>query len=264
LDLFDLGIRILPSRKNKSRDHSAIICGFLSSGFANQDHRLKQTKIYLRHKPLLLWRNVPDCRSLSLMTSMALAVESRFPRRDTIKPIGSRNRAVDRFWKWSDQGRLLIVIDNSSCTYGLLTCQPYLKDENQRRFEAMRIIDGVAFAHDELLPQLRVSRKVGAVALHPVCPLAKMNLAPRLEAIGRACSETIFVPQQAGCCGFAGDRGWLFPELTEAATRTQSAEAKAGKFDGYFSSSRTCEVGMTRAVGRIYRSYIDLLEETTR
>jgi D-lactate dehydrogenase len=39
---------------------------------------------------------------------------------------------------------------------------------------------------------------------------------------------------------------------------------QAGRHDGYFSSSRTCEIGMIRATGQIHRSYLYLLEHTTR
>jgi D-lactate dehydrogenase len=91
-----------------------------------------------------------------------------------------------------------------------------------------------------------------------------MNLSPKLEGIARACSETVTVPLLAGCCGFAGDRGFLFPELTESATRREAAEVTAGRHEGYFSSSRTCEIGMTRGTGQIYRSYLYLLEHATR
>ena len=65
-------------------------------------------------------------------------------------------------------------------------------------------------------------------------------------------------------CGFSGGRGFLFPELTQAATRREAAEVQAGRHDGYFSSSRTCEIGITRATGQIYRSYLYLLEQATR
>ena len=174
------------------------------------------------------------------------------------------NRAIDRCWRWSDEGRLPIVIDTSPCTYGLLASRAFLTSENQHRFDLMRILDSVAFAHDELLPLLKVNHKVGTVALHPVCSLTKMNLVPKLEGIARACSQKSFIPHNAGCCGFAGDRGLLFPKLTEEATREQCAEIKGRSFDGYFSSSRTCEVGMSRATGHVYRSYIYLLEAATR
>jgi D-lactate dehydrogenase len=174
------------------------------------------------------------------------------------------NRAIERFWEWSDEGRLPIVIDTSPCTYGLTTCRPYLRVVNQERFDRLTILDGVAFVHDEILPRLTIRRRLRSVALHPVCSVVKMNLTGKLEAIARFCCDQVTVPVSAGCCGFAGDRGFLFPELTEAATRREAAEVLAGQHDGFFSSSRTCEIGMTRATGQIYRSYIYLLEQATR
>ena len=174
------------------------------------------------------------------------------------------NLAIARFWEWSDQGRLPVVIDTSPCTYGLTTCRPYLTRENQERFDRLRILDSTAFVHDQILPRLTIKRKVGSVALHPVCSVVKMNLSPKLEGIARACSQQVTVPLLAGCCGFAGDRGFLFPELTASATRREATEVIAGRHDGCFSSSRTCEIGMTRATGQIYRSYLYLLEHATR
>jgi D-lactate dehydrogenase len=155
-------------------------------------------------------------------------------------------------------------VDTSPCTYGLTTCRPILTPENQQKFDRLRILDGTTFVHDQLLPNLTVKRKVESVALHPVCSVVKMNLSPKLEGIARACSDGVVVPTQAGCCGFAGDRGFLFPELTASATRREASEVLAGQHDGYYSSSRTCEIGMTRATGRIYRSFLYLLEEVTR
>ena len=63
---------------------------------------------------------------------------------------------------------------------------------------------------------------------------------------------------------FAGDRGFLFPELTQSATQGEAAELKGTTQDGYYSSSRTCEIGMTRATGQPYVSYLFLLEQATR
>ena len=174
------------------------------------------------------------------------------------------NRTIERFWQWSDQGRLPIVVDASPCTYGLLTCRPHLTPENQQRFDRMQILDSVRFAHQRLLPRLTVTRPLDAVALHPVCSLIKMGLVSELEAIASACSRQVTVPPGAGCCGFAGDRGYLFPELTESAMRLEAAEVRAGSFDGHYSSSRTCEIGLTRATESVYRSYLYLIERTTR
>jgi D-lactate dehydrogenase len=174
------------------------------------------------------------------------------------------NRTIERFWKWSGEGQLPVVVDTSPCTYGLLTCRSYLTPDNQRRFDRLKILDGVAFTHDELLPRLTVLRKVGSVALHPVCSVTKMSLVAKLEGVAKACAERVVIPRDAGCCGFAGDRGFSHPELTASATHHEAAEVRMEAFDGHFSSSRTCEVGMTRATGEIYRSIVYLLESATR
>ena len=176
----------------------------------------------------------------------------------------SVNEAIERFFRWSHEGELPVIVDTSPCTYGLKGCRAYLTPENQVRFDKLKIMDAVAFVHDVLLPRLEVKRKLGSVALHPVCSLTKMSLAPSLEAIAQACADEVVIPRDAGCCGFAGDRGFLFPELTASATRKEAAEVTARTFDGHFSSSRTCEIGVTRATGSIYRSFLFMLENATR
>ncbi len=174
------------------------------------------------------------------------------------------NTAVERLWRWSDQGKLPVVIDTSPCTYSLTTARAYLTPENQARFGQLRLLDAIEFVHDELLPKLTVKTKVNCVALHPVCSVTKMGITAKLEGIAKACSDEVLIPADAGCCAFAGDRGFLFPELTQSATRPEAAEVGAKPPDACYSSSRTCEIGMTRATGQIYRSYMYLLEKATR
>jgi D-lactate dehydrogenase len=126
------------------------------------------------------------------------------------------------------------------------------------------VLDAAAYAHDELLPRLSVTRRSRAVALHPVCSAQKLGLTPKLEALARRCSEQASVPFHAGCCGFAGDRGFLLPELTASATARESEELRGAALDGCYATSRSCEIGLTRATGRPWRSLVHLLEESTR
>jgi D-lactate dehydrogenase len=135
---------------------------------------------------------------------------------------------------------------------------------NQERFDHLKFIDAIEYVHDTLLPNLPITAKCDSVALHPVCSVTKMGIGGKLETIARACSQEVLVPLDAGCCAFAGDRGFLVPELTQSATRLEAAEVKSKRLDGCYSSSRTCEIGMTRATGNIYRSYLYLLERATR
>jgi len=174
------------------------------------------------------------------------------------------DHTVENFFRWSNGGALPIVVDTSPCTYGLRTARPHLTPENQAKFDKLTIIDSVEFAHDRLLPTLPIQRKVHSVALHPVCSAVKMAIAPKLVKISNACAENVTVPRDAGCCAFAGDRGFLFEELTASAARTEAQQATAEGHDGYFSSSRTCEIGMTRATGKVYRSYLHLLDYASR
>jgi D-lactate dehydrogenase len=174
------------------------------------------------------------------------------------------SHTLENFFRWSDGGRLPIVVDTSPCTYGLKTARAHLRPKERAKFDKLTILDSIEFAHDRILPHLPVRHKVHSVALHPVCSVTKMAITPKLVRIAKACSENVLVPRDAGCCAFAGDRGFLFPELTASATRIEAAQATAEEQDGYFSSSRTCEIGMTRATGKVYRSYLHLLDHVSR
>ena len=61
----------------------------------------------------------------------------------------------------------------------------------------------------------------------------------------------------------AGDRGFYFPELTAAATKQESNEVKQHHYDGYYSSSRTCEMALSEAVGHEYHSILKLLDDVS-
>uniref|UniRef100_E6QMH4 D-lactate dehydrogenase (cytochrome) n=1 Tax=mine drainage metagenome TaxID=410659 RepID=E6QMH4_9ZZZZ len=173
------------------------------------------------------------------------------------------NRTIASLYRWSREGALPIVIDTSPCAYGLKMARPDLTMENQERFDGLTILDSIEFVQKRILPHLTLKRQPGTVALHPVCSATKMGIVPQLVEIARACSEEVAIPEHAGCCAFAGDRGLLFPELTASATR-QEALALAGKeVMGCYSSSRTCEIGMMQATGKVYRSYLHLLENAS-
>jgi D-lactate dehydrogenase len=51
-----------------------------------------------------------------------------------------------------------------------------------------------------------------------------MGLAPKLRSLADAIADEVQVPIRATCCGMAGDRGLLHPELPRSATADQAAE----------------------------------------
>lgn len=158
-----------------------------------------------------------------------------------------------------------MVIDAASCTQAIADPgDGVLEEPNAERHEALEIVDSVAWAHDRLLPRLEVTGRVGSATVHPTCATRHLGLAPRLRSLAGALADDVYVAPSATCCGFAGDRGISHPELTAAATADQAAELSGRRFDAHLSSNRTCEIGLSRATGERYESFVFLLEELTR
>ncbi len=175
------------------------------------------------------------------------------------------NEMVSRLWEWSGEGELPVVIDAASCTHSIAEPgEGVLDEENAPRLARLTILDSVAWAHDRLLPRLEVGAKVGSATVHPTCATRQMGLAPRLRALADALAEEVYVAPSSSCCGFAGDRGFSHPELTAAATAPQVSELAGRRFDAHLCSNRTCEIGLSRATGEDYESFLFLLERLTR
>ncbi|MFE6843646.1 FAD-binding and (Fe-S)-binding domain-containing protein [Streptomyces sp. NPDC057686] len=175
------------------------------------------------------------------------------------------NRIVEAAWGWTAGGRLPLVVDASSCTLGIAhEVVPYLTDDNRALHTELTVVDSVVWAADELLAHLEIRRTVGSAVLHPTCSMRHLGDEAQLRAVAEACATEVVVPDDAGCCAFAGDRGMLHPELTASATEREAAEVTSRAFDVHLSANRMCEVGMDRATGRSYHSALLELERATR
>ena len=160
-------------------------------------------------------------------------------------------RVVPALRRASADGALPLVCDASSCTEGF-------------RGMGLEVIDLTTWARRELLPRLTVTRPFGSVAVHPTCSTTHLGSTPDMVALATAVAGEVVVPDDWGCCAFAGDRGLLHPELTASATAPEAAEVRSRPYDAYVSSNRTCELGLTRATGQPYRHVVELLEAATR
>jgi len=175
------------------------------------------------------------------------------------------NEMVEKLWGWSGEGALPVVVDAASCTAAVAEPgEGVLSDENAERLAGLEVLDSVAWAHDRLLPWLTVGEKVPAAAVHPTCATRRLGLEPRLRALAAALAEETIVPPTATCCGFAGDRGFSHPELTESATAAEAEDLADRDADAHLCSNRTCEIGLERATGARYESVAILLERLTR
>ncbi|MBL8396675.1 MAG: FAD-binding oxidoreductase [Candidatus Accumulibacter sp.] len=153
----------------------------------------------------------------------------------------------------SENGRYPIIMDASTC------------NARMREYLAGRLplFDFHEFAHDALLPRLKLIRQPGPIALHVNCSVRKSGSDGKLQKVVSACVEQVIAPASVGCCGFAGDRGFVVPELNQHALRTLRDALPADCRHGV-STNRTCEIGLTTESGRSYRSVAYLLEECSR
>ncbi|HEY5246838.1 MAG TPA: FAD-linked oxidase C-terminal domain-containing protein, partial [Dermatophilaceae bacterium] len=145
-------------------------------------------------------------------------------------------------------GQLPIVCDASSCTEGLRHTI-----ETDPSEKPMTVIDSVEFALRHILPKLPDHAKLESVAVHLTCSSTRLGINDTVAEVAHAVADRVLIPENTGCCAFAGDRGMLHPELTESATKAEAADVAAMGATAHASCNRTCELGMTRATGEPYR-----------
>jgi D-lactate dehydrogenase len=157
--------------------------------------------------------------------------------------------------RWSDGGRLPVVVDASSCTLGIVS---------ELEAEGVEVLDSVAWLHDHLLARLPLGPPRGSMLVHPTCACSQLGLAGKLRAIAERLAEEVVIPAGTTCCGMAGDRGLSYPELPASALEDVVREIDGRSFDAAVSSNRTCEIALHQITGREYDSIVLMLEERTR
>jgi D-lactate dehydrogenase len=173
------------------------------------------------------------------------------------------NQTIEKLYEASAQGDIPIVLDVTSCTQTLLNGRNYLSAKNQERFDNLKILDVIDFAADMVIPVLPITALKDKIVFHPVCSVHKLGTMEKLKAIGAACAKKAEIPVFSGCCGMAGDRGFYYPQLTAAATKKEANEVSQDTYDGYYSTSKTCEIALSEAVGVKYQPLLKLLDEVS-
>lgn len=151
----------------------------------------------------------------------------------------------------SRDGELLIVCDMSPCLL-------HMRETLDKR---LKLYDQVEFIHDYLIDRLQFRKLPISVAIHITCSSTKMQLQDKLRAVASCCAEKVVIPSNVGCCGWAGDRGFFYPELNNSAL-ARLRESTSSATEGY-SNSRTCEIGLSINSEKTYRSIVYLVDKAT-
>ncbi len=166
---------------------------------------------------------------------------------------GMSNTLETALMKASHNGKYPVIMDASTCTARM---QKHLAGR-------LKLYDFHEFAVDALLPRLMIEKQPGPIALHVNCSVRKTGADAKLKTLLAACAEEIIEPAGVTCCGFAGDRGFVVPELNQHALRHIHKDLPAGCACGV-STNRTCEIGLTAETGINYQSIAYLLEKCSR
>ena len=156
-------------------------------------------------------------------------------------------------WEASEQGKYPVLCDQSPCLHRMREC-----------IKKMKLYEPAEFIYTFLRDKLIFTPINRPVAVHITCSMRKMGLADTIIALARLCSSKVIVPEEVGCCGFAGDRGFTYPELNSYALRKLRPQIEASGVSIGYSNSRTCEIGLTTNSGIPYVSIAYLVDECTK
>jgi D-lactate dehydrogenase len=152
--------------------------------------------------------------------------------------------------KASNQGQFPVVCDMSPCLYTM-----------RENIKNLRLYEPVEFILEFLIQHLTITPLEEKVAVFPVCSMKKMGIDNKLIQLAKMCASEVTVAE-TNCCGFAGDRGFSYPELNRHGLRELREQIPEGVLHGY-SNSRTCEIGLSLHSGITFSSIVYLVERAS-
>lgn len=155
-------------------------------------------------------------------------------------------------WKASEGGKYPVLCAQSPCLHRM-----------KKVMHKMHLYEPAEFIMKFLVPRLDFHPIDKHIALHITCSTRQMGVADDLINLAKMCSNNVFLPEGVGCCGFAGDRGFTFPELNKYGLRKLRPQIEANHIEVGYSNSRTCEIGLETNTGIPYMSIVYLVNECT-
>ncbi|WP_120951533.1 FAD-binding and (Fe-S)-binding domain-containing protein [Helicobacter sp. L8] len=138
----------------------------------------------------------------------------------------------------SDNGQIPIVLDHSACSAHLVES---LHDTG------LPIYDMPIFIYEILLKSLTIKPLDESVALYAMCASKRLGFSQSMRDLAQACVQgEVLEHSDTGCCGFAGNKGFLTPELNQHALLDLARFYKDKHLKRGFCSSSTCEVGLSQ------------------
>jgi D-lactate dehydrogenase len=155
-------------------------------------------------------------------------------------------------WEASEHGRYPVLCAQSPCLHRM-----------KKVMHKMKLYEPAEFIMTYLVDRLDFHPIDRHIALHLTCSTRTMGVDKDMIALARMCSNHVYLPEGVGCCGFAGDRGFTFPEMNKYALRKLRPQIEKNHIEVGYSNSRTCEIGLETNTGIPYMSIVYLVNECT-
>ena len=162
-------------------------------------------------------------------------------------------KTVNELFEQTDGGRIPVVVDTSPCSFQFITAGKGLNPSTLEKWKKLTFLDLIPFL-DDLLKDIDIPVLDETIVLHATCSTRKMDDVDKMVSLAKKCVSHIIIPDQMECCGFAGDRGLLIPELTKSSVGLEQAMTPETESAQGYSSSRMCEVGMSQGTELNYHS----------
>ena len=78
---------------------------------------------------------------------------------------------------------------------------------NANTMKNLELYEPVEFIMKFLVDKLIFTPIDETITVHATCSTIKMDLKDSLIQLAKLCSNNVVVPEEVGCCGFAGDKG---------------------------------------------------------
>lgn len=164
--------------------------------------------------------------------------------------------------KSAEQNAALLQASNNGEYPVLCDTSPCLARMKKKLDKRLNLFEPVEFVLKHAVEGLSFTKKNRCVALHPTCSMREMGLVEKFRQVAELCVTEVVIPEKIFCCGFSGDKGFSHPELNASAL--QSLEAAVADCQEGYSTSRTCEVGLTLHGKKPYRNILYLLDECSQ
>ncbi|KAA6329532.1 putative FAD-linked oxidoreductase, partial [termite gut metagenome] len=132
----------------------------------------------------------------------------------------------------SEQGKYPVLCDQSPCLYRM-----------RHTIKKLKLYEPAEFICTFLLDKLEFIQTNTPIAVHITCSMRKMGLTDQIVSLAKRCSSQVLIPEEVGCCGFAGDKGFTHPEVNAYALRKLRPQTEKAAIQIGYSNSRTCEIG---------------------